>query len=299
MALRNQPYFPLYADDFLSDERLAECGAESTGVYIRIMCLMHKSNEYGKILLKQKDKQNTNQIKNFACKLVKHLPYTQDVIEKSLGELIAEEVLQISEDYLIQKRMVKDGEISDVRAKIGAEGGKKTQDFAKAKHKAKIKAKGQANSVNVIVNENDNENINKVSIKDINTFFETIWKLYPKKEGKGQVSESQKRKLHSIGVEEITKAIERYVKVKTGVDRQYLQNGSTFFNTGYLDFLDANYEESNLNTIDDKKKSTAAKKAEIEKEAEDRIEQERQERQGMLKKGGENIINYNFVKTVK
>ena len=43
MALRDQPYIPLYVQDFMTDEKLSECSAESTGVYIRVMCIMHKS----------------------------------------------------------------------------------------------------------------------------------------------------------------------------------------------------------------------------------------------------------------
>ena len=237
MALRNQPYFPLYADDFLSDEKLSECSAESTGVYIRIMCVMHKSNEYGKILLKQKDKQSDDQIKNFALKLVKHLPYAHEIIERSLVELISEDVLQIHGDYILQKRMVKDGEISDLRAKAGSKGGRKSQGFAqakvKAKPKAKVKAKVKANSVNgnVIVN-----------IKDIDAFFEQVWKIYPNKKGKGQISDSKKAALHRIGVEEITRAIERYIQELKKEDWRKPQYGSTFFNSGYIDYLDENYQ---------------------------------------------------------
>jgi len=74
-------------------------------------------------------------------------------------------------------------------------------------------------------------------------FFESIWKLYPKKEGKGQVSKAQKEKLHKVGIEEITRSISRYIKAKEGKDKQYLQNGSTFFNSGYVDYLDGNYQE--------------------------------------------------------
>jgi hypothetical protein len=95
--------------------------------------------------------------------------------------------------------------------------------------------------------ENENENINidisnKVSKKDIDGFFESIWKLYPKKEGKGQVSDTQKKKLHSIGIEEMTRAIERYIEAKKGTEKQFLKQGSTFFNSGYVDYLDDNYE---------------------------------------------------------
>jgi len=143
MALRDQPYFPLYVQDFLTDEKLNECSAESVGVYIKIMCVMHKSKEYGSILLKQKDKQDTKQefftCLDFAYKLVKHLPYQRNVVCSAIEELVEEDVLQIDGNKLSQKRMVKDNEISLIRAKSGRKGGKVTQ-FAKAKVEAKIEA---------------------------------------------------------------------------------------------------------------------------------------------------------------
>jgi len=139
MALRDQPYIPLYVQDFLTDEKLIECSAEATGVYIRLMCILHKSEEYGKILLKQKDKQGDNQVKNFASKLLKQMPFTLNVIEKSLQELINEQVLLIDNDYLYQKRMVRDNDISLKRSESGKRGGEKTQ-FASKFALAKIKA---------------------------------------------------------------------------------------------------------------------------------------------------------------
>lgn len=167
MALRDQPYIPLYVQDFLTDEKLIHCSAESTGVYIRIMCMMHKSDPYGTILLKQKDKQTGNQIKNFACKLAKFLPYHLPVIENSLIELIEEKVLQIEGDQLTQKRMIKDNKISLIRSESGKKGGKKSGrtpgNFAipksKAKPKANGQAKAQANSENEIEYENEVDNV--------------------------------------------------------------------------------------------------------------------------------------------
>lgn len=150
MARRDQPYLPLYVQDFLTDERLAECSAQSTGVYIRLMCLMHKSEEYGKILLKQKDKQTTEQILNFASKLAKQMPYSDKVVEDSLRELVEESVLKIEGDFLVQKRMVKDNEISINRSLSGKTGGETTQkklkqddEFAKASAKAKLQANSE------------------------------------------------------------------------------------------------------------------------------------------------------------
>ena len=136
MALRNQPYIPLYVEDFLTDENLIECSAESHGVYIRIMCLMHKSKEYGTILLQQKYQQTTHQIKNFAIKLERSTPFSLDEIESSLDELISEDVLQLKGNKLIQKRMVRDNEISLKRSEAGKKGG-----FATAKGAAKLKQK--------------------------------------------------------------------------------------------------------------------------------------------------------------
>ena len=78
MARRNSPFLPLYVDAFMSDERLAECTARAHGVYIRIMCLMHKSAEYGKIALSEKDLEEVadedSLIVKFALKLSRHLP---------------------------------------------------------------------------------------------------------------------------------------------------------------------------------------------------------------------------------
>lgn len=82
--------------------------------------------------------------------------------------------------------------------------------------------------------------VNKAAVND---FFERIWKLYPSKKGKGQVSFSKKKVLYEIGYDELSRAIERY---KAGLARDEWrkpQNGSTFFNSGYIDYLDANFSE--------------------------------------------------------
>lgn len=145
MALRDQPYLPLYVQDFMTDEKLMECSASTTGVYIRLMCVLHKSEQYGTILLKQKFKQTDKQTNNFALQIAKFLPYDFDCIHIAICELIDEKVLIIEGDNLIQKRMVKDAMISEKRALAGKKGGEETQrdkpkikpKFAKAKNKAK------------------------------------------------------------------------------------------------------------------------------------------------------------------
>lgn len=77
----------------------------------------------------------------------------------------------------------------------------------------------------------------------INDFFESIWKLYPNKKGKGQVSDAKKKVLYDIGYDELSRAIDRYKAGLAKDEWRKPQNGSTFFNSGYVDYLDANYSD--------------------------------------------------------
>lgn len=123
MALRDQPYLPLYVQDVLTDERLIECSAEAHGIYFRLLCILHKQETYGVICLKQKYKQTDKQIFNFAEMFVKQMPFQANQIERSLQELLNEGVIKIEGDELIQKRMKKDGQLSLLRAEVGKKGG--------------------------------------------------------------------------------------------------------------------------------------------------------------------------------
>lgn len=87
------------------------------------------------------------------------------------------------------------------------------------------------------------ETTKETSKKEINEFFEKMWKLYPKKAGKGQVSDTRKKKLYQIGEEEMQRAIQRYKNDLLKETWRKPQNGSTFFNSGYVDYLDKNYEK--------------------------------------------------------
>lgn len=205
MALRNQPYLPLYVTDFMSDEKLANCSAESTGVYIRLMCILHKMEDYGAISLKAKDKQNASKISNFAAKLLRQMPYSQDVIERSLEELLDEGVITIEGDRLYQKRMVKDGELSRKRAeaakKCGSSGAcdsptqqNDEQNASKIESKtdSKTSSKTQANSENEIEikDEIKNTNLSQKQPSLTEERFERFWSAYPRKAGKGAARKS-------------------------------------------------------------------------------------------------------------
>lgn len=83
--------------------------------------------------------------------------------------------------------------------------------------------------------------------KEYSNFFEEVWKLYPNKKGKGKISNSKKKEIHKLG-DEFKRCIERYKEYvenqrKNGFKDLKYQNGSTFFNSGYIDYLDDNYQE--------------------------------------------------------
>lgn len=80
--------------------------------------------------------------------------------------------------------------------------------------------------------------------KAINECFERLWKQYPNKRGKGQVSDTKKKTLYEIGEEKIERALKRYLDdLSKDSSWRKPQNGSTFFNSGYVDYLDENYEK--------------------------------------------------------
>ncbi len=86
------------------------------------------------------------------------------------------------------------------------------------------------------------ENKNTVHIADACALFEELWKLYPVKKGKGKVSQAAKLRLLEVGKDEMVRAVRRYTDYVEGIDYLHYQNGSTFFTSGYIDYLDANYK---------------------------------------------------------
>ena len=121
MSLRNQPYLPLYVNDVLTDEKLAECSATSRGVYLFLLCFLHKQESYGVLTIKDKYKEpNSSKEDRFAKMLSRHLPDPVDVIKSAITELAKEGVIDLTEDELSQKRMIRDFQKSLIRIKSGS-----------------------------------------------------------------------------------------------------------------------------------------------------------------------------------
>lgn len=100
---------------------------------------------------------------------------------------------------------------------------------------SRVEKSREENNINIVHSE---EMHDTDSLED---FFEKIWKLYPIKKGKGQISKTKKQVLRRIGLEELQRCIERFKEDMADRDKKYLMHGSTFFNSGYVDYLDKNY----------------------------------------------------------
>lgn len=91
--------------------------------------------------------------------------------------------------------------------------------------------------------ESKKDNKNTSCKVEAEALFEKLWKLYPNKKGKAQVSLAAKQRLLKVGYDEMVRAIDRYKsELEKDSDWRKPQNGSTFFNSGYVDYLDKNYE---------------------------------------------------------
>lgn len=205
------PAVLFYTSDFLTG--VADLTMEERGQYITLLCMQHQKGHLSEKTI---------------CLSVGSV--SVDVLKKFK---IDNEGLyyQSRMDLEIDKRLNFIGS----RAINGSKGGrpkKASEKLVQSKCKASEK-----------LIDNDNENI--ITNKDINTFFEQLWKLYPLKKGKGKISDSQKLKLYKIGIEELSRAITRYDSEVE--DKTYLQHGSTFFNSGYIDYIDENYQEKPQN----------------------------------------------------
>lgn len=77
--------------------------------------------------------------------------------------------------------------------------------------------------------------------KTYSACFERLWAAYPNKRGLARVSQAKRRELCRLGEEQLMRCIERYLEELGRDEWRKPQNGSTFFNSGYVDYLDENY----------------------------------------------------------
>ena len=95
-----------------------------------------------------------------------------------------------------------------------------------------IEFQGQQNTNNKFTNVQITNNKEKISKKEIETEFESLWKRYPRKMGKESAYKSYvKARQNGTTYDEVINGLENYLKeieVKK-TDKQYIKHGSTWF----------------------------------------------------------------------
>ena len=117
---------------------------------------------------------------------------------------------------------------------------KRNEERKEAKERSKEKSK-ERNTIQENNIYSAAEHAPEPTAVEAESLFEELWKAYPQKRGKGSVSITAKKKLLKIGRERMLRAIDRYVR-ECETQGRYFKNGSTFFNSGYVDYLDENYK---------------------------------------------------------
>lgn len=112
-------------------------------------------------------------IQNFVEYFARILPFQTAEVESSIVELLDEKVLTIEGDFIYQKRMVKDGRISDARSQAAKSGGGNPVLFKqkyKQNTKQTIKQKDKQIPENEIEYENEYD-IDKVITNEDDLYF--------------------------------------------------------------------------------------------------------------------------------
>jgi len=114
--MNKAPAFQFYPADWLNDIKLQSCSLAAQGLLINIMCLMHQSDTYGKLLINKRNPDS----KEVARLLRLH----RKTYDKTILELISNGALTYDKNGVMMcKRMVKDEYIRQVRRDAGKLGG--------------------------------------------------------------------------------------------------------------------------------------------------------------------------------
>ena len=91
-----------------------------------------------------------------------------------------------------------------------------------------------------IATKKTNKELNSEEIE----MFNNLWSLYPNKKGISNARIGFKKLIYNYDYEELKRSVERFKDEMKDKELKYIKQGSTFFNTGYEDYLDKNYSKT-------------------------------------------------------
>jgi hypothetical protein len=129
------PWFKFYADKWISDERLGACSIGAQGLWIRLLCLMHKNSRRGFL------QQENGQPLSYA-QLARLTGCATDEVAHLLRELISAGAASVSSSGVVFSRLM---EREENKRRLCSEAGKKGGGSPTFKGQPKGDSKGRAN----------------------------------------------------------------------------------------------------------------------------------------------------------
>lgn len=239
-------YVGMFGNKKIKDIRRTykKIGNEIVLIWVMLLDLAGQCNDDGTV--------KVSSDKNYTLdSLADELRFTESEMEFALGVLQEYKMIAIDDDFVIS--IVNWEEYQNVRSleRIREQDRKRSAAYRERKKASRDvtgenKSKNREEEKEIYSVHCENCTFRDECSKTVDEHFDKMWEVYPLKKGKSNISKTQKNKLYKLSVEEMHKAIERYKEyVQDTRENRYnlsYKNGSTFFNSGYLDYLDDSYE---------------------------------------------------------
>jgi len=212
------PAIQFYVGDWRKDPGVQALNYHDRGVWFEMICLMHESEQRGKLLL------NGAAMPEDA--LARILGLDNQILTTTLTTLLTYGVATRCDDSgaIMSRRMIRDENLRKVRAECGKQGG--NPNLVNQKPTTKVNQKPTPSS-------SSSFSISSTRVLSLdNTHSEKIYNLYPKKVGKDAALKAIKKALATVDANTLEQIVTEYAESQKGQDAQYIPNPSTWFNQG-------------------------------------------------------------------
>lgn len=215
MAKDKFHWFKFEPGVWLQDPELSRWSAAARGVWIDILCLMFQSDERG-VLVSCGEAWTVEET-------ARALRGDNEVSLSSIQELLRRGVMRSRKDgALYCSRMVRETELSKVRAEAGQIGG-----LAKAKQNA---SKPPSKPLTVTLSSQSNSSKKEKKVQEEQAH--TLYAMYPRHVGKKAALVKIRIALQEVGYEVLEAAVKRFAQSRQGEEPKYTPYPATWFNRG-------------------------------------------------------------------
>jgi len=225
------PWIQFYPNDWLADPRLSMCSATTRGIWMDLICIMHKLDRCGQI---------TGTLEQIArtcrCTVVE-----LEVAIAELSQTNAADVTFSNDSVtIINRRMKKEVSGRERVRKYRRKCGNVTQ-------KKRLSNKTVLHNSTEDIIHNKNKSVNTLVQKPEMNLFEKFWKLYDKKINRTKCEKKWGR-LKQSEREEIINTLPRYIQ--STPNKQYRKHPLTYLNNeGWKDAIIEDKNKDILNPV--------------------------------------------------